>query len=95
MRCLTIGAPGDLATDVGPVISEASRLRLRSGTAERIARRGEAAVLPAQLDAQPRSGAFSSRRHLFELRSLDQAQDEDFGPILHLARYRSGQLPSG
>jgi RHH-type proline utilization regulon transcriptional repressor/proline dehydrogenase/delta 1-pyrroline-5-carboxylate dehydrogenase len=90
MRCLTIGAPGDLATDVGPVISEASRLRLRRH-AERM--RAEAKLLYAcELDASLAAGHFFPP-HLFELRSLDQLRTEEFGPILHLARYRSGQLP--
>src|SRR5437588_10703364 len=31
--------------------------------------------------------------HLIELRTLDQLRTEEFGPILHLARYRSGELP--
>src|SRR2546429_9356117 len=31
--------------------------------------------------------------HLIELRTLDQLRTEEFGPILHVARYRSGELP--
>ena len=31
--------------------------------------------------------------HLFELRRLDQLKTEEFGPVLHVARYRSGELP--
>src|SRR2546429_4906931 len=31
--------------------------------------------------------------HLIELRTLDQLRSEEFGPILHVARYRSGELP--
>jgi RHH-type proline utilization regulon transcriptional repressor/proline dehydrogenase/delta 1-pyrroline-5-carboxylate dehydrogenase len=89
MRCLTIGAPGDLATDVGPVISQSSQLRLRRH-AERMC--GEAKLLYAcELDASLAVGHFFAP-HLFELRSLDQLRTEEFGPILHVARYRSGQL---
>jgi RHH-type proline utilization regulon transcriptional repressor/proline dehydrogenase/delta 1-pyrroline-5-carboxylate dehydrogenase len=89
MRCLTIGAPGDLATDVGPVISQSSQLRLRRH-AERM--RAEAKLLYAcELDASLAAGHFFAP-HLFELRSLDQLRTEEFGPILHVARYRSGQL---
>ncbi len=90
MRCLIIGAPGDLATDVGPVISPASQQRLRRH-AERM--RAEAKLLYAcELDASLAAGHFFPP-HLFELRSLDQLRTEEFGPILHVARYRSGQLP--
>jgi RHH-type proline utilization regulon transcriptional repressor/proline dehydrogenase/delta 1-pyrroline-5-carboxylate dehydrogenase len=31
--------------------------------------------------------------HLFRLRALDQLKTEEFGPILHVAPYRAGQLP--
>ncbi|EQD51214.1 Aldehyde dehydrogenase domain protein, partial [mine drainage metagenome] len=31
--------------------------------------------------------------HLFELSALDQLKTEEFGPVLHLARYRAEQLP--
>jgi RHH-type transcriptional regulator, proline utilization regulon repressor / proline dehydrogenase / delta 1-pyrroline-5-carboxylate dehydrogenase len=89
MRCLSIGAPGDLATDVGPVISQSAQLRLRRH-AERM--RTEAKLLYAcELDASLAAGHFFAP-HLFELRSLDQLRTEEFGPILHVARYRSGQL---
>jgi RHH-type proline utilization regulon transcriptional repressor/proline dehydrogenase/delta 1-pyrroline-5-carboxylate dehydrogenase len=89
MRCLSIGAPGVLATDVGPVISQSSQLRLRRH-AERM--RAEAKLLYAcELDASLAAGHFFAP-HLFELRSLDQLRTEEFGPILHVARYRSGQL---
>jgi RHH-type proline utilization regulon transcriptional repressor/proline dehydrogenase/delta 1-pyrroline-5-carboxylate dehydrogenase len=91
MRCLTLGAPGNLATDVGPVISPAARARLEQHAARM---RSEAQLLYAcelspQLAAQ---GNFFAPQ-LFELKSLDQLQTEEFGPILHVARYRSGELP--
>ena len=90
MRLLKIGAPGDLATDVGPVISQPAQLRLRRH-GERM--RVEAKLLYAcELDPALPAGHFFAPQ-LFELRSLDQLQSEEFGPILHVARYRSGQLP--
>src|SRR5262249_22950965 len=90
MRLLKIGAPGDLATDVGPVISEAAQARLRRH-AERM--RKEAKLLYAcELDPQLPPGHFFAPQ-LFELKSLDQLKSEEFGPILHVARYKSGQLP--
>jgi RHH-type proline utilization regulon transcriptional repressor/proline dehydrogenase/delta 1-pyrroline-5-carboxylate dehydrogenase len=91
MRCLKIGAPGDLATDVGPVISEAARARLAKH-AERMRR--EAKLLYAcELDpALAHAGHFFPPQ-LFELKSLDQLKTEEFGPILHVARYRGEELP--
>jgi RHH-type transcriptional regulator, proline utilization regulon repressor / proline dehydrogenase / delta 1-pyrroline-5-carboxylate dehydrogenase len=91
MRCLTIGAPADPATDVGPVITEAARARL-ARHAERM--RSEAKLLYA-CEADPNLAAAGHYfpPQLFELRSLDQLKSEEFGPILHVARYRSGELP--
>jgi RHH-type transcriptional regulator, proline utilization regulon repressor / proline dehydrogenase / delta 1-pyrroline-5-carboxylate dehydrogenase len=91
MQVLKIGSPGELATDVGPVISEAARARL-ARHAERMRR--EARLLYAcELDARLAARGHFFPPHLFELRSLDQLKTEEFGPILHVARYRSGALP--
>jgi RHH-type transcriptional regulator, proline utilization regulon repressor / proline dehydrogenase / delta 1-pyrroline-5-carboxylate dehydrogenase len=91
MRVLRIGAPAELATDVGPVISEAARARLARHAARM---RREARLLYA-CELEP---GLTARGHffppqLFELRSLDQLKTEEFGPILHIARYRSAELP--
>jgi RHH-type proline utilization regulon transcriptional repressor/proline dehydrogenase/delta 1-pyrroline-5-carboxylate dehydrogenase len=91
MRCLTIGPPAEVATDVGPVISEAARVRLAKH-AERMRR--EAKLLYAcELGPQLAATGHYFPPQLFELRSLDQLRTEEFGPILHVARYRSGELP--
>jgi RHH-type transcriptional regulator, proline utilization regulon repressor / proline dehydrogenase / delta 1-pyrroline-5-carboxylate dehydrogenase len=90
MRVLKIGPPGELATDVGPVISEMARARL-ARHAERMRR--EAKLLYAcELDPVLAATGHFFAPHLFELRRLDQLQTEEFGPILHVARYRSGEL---
>jgi len=90
MKCLVIGDPADLATDLGPVISEEAQLRLRK-YATRM--RGEANLLYAcELGRQHETGHFFAP-HLFQLRALDQVKTEEFGPILHVARYRAEQLP--
>jgi RHH-type proline utilization regulon transcriptional repressor/proline dehydrogenase/delta 1-pyrroline-5-carboxylate dehydrogenase len=90
MRCLVIGDPGNLATDVGPVISAAARARLErhAGRMGQEARLLYACEMPEGLE----HGYFFAPR-LFELRRLDQLQSEEFGPILHVARYPSGALP--
>ena len=91
MRVLRIGPPGELATDVGPVISEAARARLEKH-AERM--RSEAKLLYAcELDPALRKAGHFFAPQMFELRSLDQLKTEEFGPILHVARYQSDQLP--
>jgi RHH-type proline utilization regulon transcriptional repressor/proline dehydrogenase/delta 1-pyrroline-5-carboxylate dehydrogenase len=89
MKCLAIGDPAELATDLGPVISEEAQQRLRK-YATRM--RGEANLLYAcELGRQHEMGYFFAP-HLFELRSLDQVRTEEFGPILHVVRYRADQL---
>jgi len=90
MRCLVIGDPANLATDVGPVISDGARKRLEQHAArmEREAKLLYACEMPEGLG----HGHFCAP-HLFELKSLDQLRSEEFGPILHVARYRSGDLP--
>jgi RHH-type proline utilization regulon transcriptional repressor/proline dehydrogenase/delta 1-pyrroline-5-carboxylate dehydrogenase len=90
MRALTIGSPADPATDVGPVISEAARARLQQH-AERMRR--EAKLLYAcELDPGLAANGHYFPPQLFELQSLDQLKSEEFGPVLHVARYRSGDL---
>jgi RHH-type proline utilization regulon transcriptional repressor/proline dehydrogenase/delta 1-pyrroline-5-carboxylate dehydrogenase len=90
MRLLRIGPPGELATDVGPVISASARTRLAEH-AERMRR--EARLLYAcEADAAISARGYFFAPQLFELKRLDQLQSEEFGPILHVARYRSGEL---
>ena len=91
MRCLTIGAPGNPATDVGPVITAAARGRLAQH-AERM-RREAKLLYVCELDPELAATGHFFPPHLFELRSLDQLRTEEFGPILHVARYRSDELP--
>ncbi|MBS0378042.1 MAG: bifunctional proline dehydrogenase/L-glutamate gamma-semialdehyde dehydrogenase PutA [Proteobacteria bacterium] len=90
MRCLVIGDPANLATDVGPVISDGARKRLEQHAArmEREAKLLYACEMPEGLE----HGHYFAP-HLFELKRLDQLKSEEFGPILHVARYKSGDLP--
>ncbi|MGH8288322.1 MAG: bifunctional proline dehydrogenase/L-glutamate gamma-semialdehyde dehydrogenase PutA [Steroidobacteraceae bacterium] len=90
MKCLTIGDPADPATDVGPVISTDARQRLVRH-AERMTR--EAKVLySCPAEQCERSGYFFGPR-LVELNAPDQLKTEEFGPILHVFRYRADRLP--
>ncbi|MGH8140099.1 MAG: bifunctional proline dehydrogenase/L-glutamate gamma-semialdehyde dehydrogenase PutA [Steroidobacteraceae bacterium] len=90
MKCLVIGDPANLATDVGPVISEAALGRLRAHAARM---RQEAALLYASPLGEQHARGYFFPPQLFELRALDQLRTEEFGPILHVVRYRSEQLP--
>jgi RHH-type proline utilization regulon transcriptional repressor/proline dehydrogenase/delta 1-pyrroline-5-carboxylate dehydrogenase len=90
MRCLRIGPPSEPATDVGPVISEAARARLERH-AEHM-RRDAKLLYACELDPHLAARGHYFPPQLFELKSLDQLKTEEFGPILHVARYRSGDL---
>ena len=89
MKCLTIGDPADPATDVGPVISADAQQRL-CRHAQRMS--GEAKLLHScAVGHCEASGHFFGPR-LFELSSPGQLKTEEFGPILHVYRYRAGEL---
>src|SRR5215471_18224167 len=90
MRTLRIGDPADPATDVGPVISASAAARLEAHAARM---RQEAKLLYAcELGGLRGQGHYFAPQ-LFELRALDQLRTEEFGPILHVARYRATELP--
>jgi RHH-type proline utilization regulon transcriptional repressor/proline dehydrogenase/delta 1-pyrroline-5-carboxylate dehydrogenase len=72
------------------VINAEARARLQRH-AERMRR--EATLLHAcSIERCPPAGHFFAP-HLVELKQLDQLKSEEFGPILHVARYRADQLP--
>ena len=89
---LQIGDPADLQTDVGPVIDQNARQRLldhvsRLEQAESSARLVNA--LPEK--AEHRGGQFFLPR-LYEIEHMHQLQQEVFGPVVHVIRYRADQL---
>jgi RHH-type proline utilization regulon transcriptional repressor/proline dehydrogenase/delta 1-pyrroline-5-carboxylate dehydrogenase len=86
---LIIGDPSDLQTDVGPVINAAAR----DGLAAHVARmRSDARIVKAcELTDAHSHGSFFAP-HLIELNSAAQLTREEFGPILHVVRYRSKDI---
>jgi RHH-type proline utilization regulon transcriptional repressor/proline dehydrogenase/delta 1-pyrroline-5-carboxylate dehydrogenase len=87
---LVIGDPANLDTDVGPVITAAAQDSLNRHV-ERMRR--EARILKAcRLDEAHRHGSFVAP-HLIELTDAAQLAHEEFGPLLHVVRYRSADVP--
>jgi RHH-type transcriptional regulator, proline utilization regulon repressor / proline dehydrogenase / delta 1-pyrroline-5-carboxylate dehydrogenase len=86
---LLIGDPSDFQTDVGPVINEAAR----DGLAQHVERmRKEARVVKAcKLGEAHIRGSFFAP-HLIELDHAAQLTREEFGPVLHVVRYRSSEI---
>jgi RHH-type transcriptional regulator, proline utilization regulon repressor / proline dehydrogenase / delta 1-pyrroline-5-carboxylate dehydrogenase len=86
---LVIGDPADLSTDVGPVITPTAA----DGLTQHVARmRKEARIIKACAlgDAHAHGSFFAP--HLIELKSAAQLTREEFGPILHVVRYRSADI---
>ncbi|WP_305908973.1 bifunctional proline dehydrogenase/L-glutamate gamma-semialdehyde dehydrogenase PutA [Methylomarinum sp. Ch1-1] len=89
MKQLVIGDPNDYAVDIGPVIDQQAVDRLEKHVR---ARREDAEVLyQINLPACCAAGSFFPPT-LIELTSLNQLEEEIFGPILHVIRYREGEL---
>ncbi len=86
---LVIGDPARMETDVGPVISEAAAAGLMQHV-ERM--HGTARVLKVcKLDESCAHGSFVAP-HLLELTDPAALDREQFGPILHVVRYRTTDL---
>ena len=89
MAELSVGDPGLLATDVGPVIDAPAR-----ATLERHARRMDTEgdlIFKTPLDEATEHGTFFAPR-AYEIDRLDLLRREVFGPILHVIRYRAEDL---
>ncbi|MFL6768506.1 MAG: bifunctional proline dehydrogenase/L-glutamate gamma-semialdehyde dehydrogenase PutA [Sphingomicrobium sp.] len=89
MEALTIGDPGDVRTDVGPVIDDGAKAALEKHLAEL----KENGRLLAEIEL-PESAAqgYFVKPSMYEIKSLAELDREHFGPILHVIRWKSGEL---
>jgi len=87
MEALTIGDPADVTTDVGPVIDEEARKALNAHIAEGKAKK----LLQLDLPAMARHGHFVPPT-MAAIKKLSDLDREHFGPILHVIRWKSGEL---
>ncbi len=90
MNALAVGDPRKLTTDVGPVIDAAARQALRRHLdwLELHARKILRADVPEELDAH----GFFVPPAMYEIDNLKQLTEENFGPILHIVRWKAGEL---
>ncbi|WP_284177495.1 bifunctional proline dehydrogenase/L-glutamate gamma-semialdehyde dehydrogenase PutA [Rhabdaerophilum sp. SD176] len=82
---LRLGDPRDPATHIGPVIDAEAKARLDAHI-ERMKREAKtwfAGSAPEGLYVAP---------HVFELKRVEDLQEEIFGPVLHVVRYPAGRL---
>lgn len=84
---LTVGSPSDLATDVGPVIDAEAREALEAHVAACIASGRKVERLPET----PAKGHFVAPT-IIEIGSIADLARENFGPVLHVVRFRAGEL---
>ncbi len=86
---LAVGDPARLATDVGPVIDEEARAALNGHVAKM---RGEMRpVWQRELPAACAAGTFVAPA-IVEIGSIADLKRENFGPVLHVARYPADGL---
>ncbi len=87
MAELTIGDPGDIATDVGPVIDEAAQGVLNAHIEANKARVVHQLALPEQT----KTGTFVAPT-IIRLDRVEDLTREVFGPVLHVVTWKAGQL---
>lgn len=89
---LHMGDPALLATDVGPVIDGNALARLHNHVDDLAALPGKATLLhKLELPSSCESGNFFAP-HLFELSDLTVLKQEVFGPVVHIIRFKAGQI---
>jgi RHH-type proline utilization regulon transcriptional repressor/proline dehydrogenase/delta 1-pyrroline-5-carboxylate dehydrogenase len=84
---LTVGDPADLATDVGPVIDAEAKALLESHIADCTAR----GLKVERLTGTPATGHFVAPT-IIEIASIRDLARENFGPVLHVVRFKAGEL---
>jgi RHH-type proline utilization regulon transcriptional repressor/proline dehydrogenase/delta 1-pyrroline-5-carboxylate dehydrogenase len=86
---LVIGDPADFKTDLGPVINAAAA----DGLAQHVKRmRREARIVKACTLSEAQAHGSFFAPHLIELKSAGQLTREEFGPILHVVRYKAADI---
>ncbi len=89
MQALSIGDPRELSTDVGPVIDEEARDALEAHSAAM--EKSATLVARRELPKAAGKGSFVAPA-IFEIGALSDLTQENFGPILHVIRWKSGEL---
>ncbi|UPW17258.1 bifunctional proline dehydrogenase/L-glutamate gamma-semialdehyde dehydrogenase PutA [Agarivorans sp. TSD2052] len=89
MAELSIGNPERLSTDVGPVIDLAAQQKLLAHV-EWLQQHAQP-IYQVELSPSCNSGTYVAPS-AFEITSIEQLDQEHFGPILHVIKYQANQL---
>jgi RHH-type proline utilization regulon transcriptional repressor/proline dehydrogenase/delta 1-pyrroline-5-carboxylate dehydrogenase len=90
MKALTVGDPSELTTDVGPVIDAEAKAALDAHLADLKSKKAKL-LAEIELPESARGGHFVTPS-MYEISSLADLDREHFGPILHVVRWKSGEL---
>ena len=88
-EALVIGDPEELETDVGPVIDPDARAALERHVARR--KKNGRTVWRRKLPRSTKEGCFVAPT-IIEMDSILDLRRENFGPILHVVRYKAGEM---
>ncbi|WP_108790029.1 bifunctional proline dehydrogenase/L-glutamate gamma-semialdehyde dehydrogenase PutA [Erythrobacter sp. Alg231-14] len=88
-EALHIGDPGELSTDVGPVIDPDAQAALERHIARREA--SGHTVWRREMPDDTQKGCFVAPT-IMEIDSILDLKRENFGPVLHVARYKADEL---
>lgn len=91
MGCLKVGDPSLLSTDIGPVIDQAALQRLEAHV-QRLQDADGARVLFQGPIPSSSSGGYFFPPTLIELDNTKLLQQEVFGPIVHIVRFKRSEL---
>jgi RHH-type proline utilization regulon transcriptional repressor/proline dehydrogenase/delta 1-pyrroline-5-carboxylate dehydrogenase len=86
---LTIGDPLSISTDVGPLIDQDRKEDITRHINQ--LHNNAKFVCQAALDKDLLNGNYMAPT-VFEIDSLDMLKEEVFGPVLHIIRYKAGEL---
>ncbi|MFM9271279.1 bifunctional proline dehydrogenase/L-glutamate gamma-semialdehyde dehydrogenase PutA [Halomonas elongata] len=87
---LHVGDPRDLGTDVGPVIDEEARGNLQAHIDKL---KGEGRLIAeTKLDAAHTADGTFIAPTAFQIDGIEALEREQFGPILHIVRYKAREL---
>ncbi|MEC4748413.1 bifunctional proline dehydrogenase/L-glutamate gamma-semialdehyde dehydrogenase PutA [Methylomicrobium sp. Wu6] len=89
MQELTVGDPGHLATDIGPIINVHAAGELADHI-ERMRRQSKILYQVSLHDDLAQGNFFPPS--LIEISGIQQLEREVFGPVLHVVRYRADKL---